>query len=132
MTIPIVFGTDDNYVLPLSVAIQSLKNHKKSDIALKIYVLYNKLSQDNINVMSSLNDNTCQVAFVNVTDFFKGKNIYATSYFSVAMYYRLVAPLLLKQYGKIFYLDCDIIVKRGGGACRSCIKPICKIMLLLP
>ncbi len=111
MTIPIVFSTDDNYILPLSVAIQSLKNHKKKHVEIEIYIFYEKLKKENIELLKLLNSKGCNLNFVNVSKFFKDKGLYSVEYFSIAMYYRLAAPLILSQYEKIIYLDCDILVK---------------------
>ena len=112
MIIPIVFSTDDNYVLPLSVAIQSLKNHKNKFVNLEIYIFYEQLIDENIRVLSSLISKDCKINFVDVTNFFKDKGLYSVNYFSVAMYYRMAAPHILSKYKKIIYLDCDVIVKQ--------------------
>ncbi len=111
MIIPVVFATDDNYVLPLSVAIQSLKNHKKKHVEIEIYIFYEKLKEENIELLKSLESKWCNVNFVNVAQYFKDGELYSVGYFSVAMYYRIVAPLILAKYKKIIYLDCDIILK---------------------
>ncbi len=122
MQLPIVFSTDDNYILPLSVAIQSLKNHKKKHVKLEIYIFYEKLKEENMELLKLLNSKGCNLNFVNVSKFFKDKGLYSVEYFSIAMYYRLVAPLILSQYEKIIYLDCDIIVK-------SCISELYSVDL---
>lgn len=116
MIIPIAFATDDNYALPLSVAIQSIKNHKNKNIFLEIYILESGLSEENIQLISTLNSSECKIEFINVKDFLCKNKFYlsdysATQHVSLTTYFRFVAPILLSMYDKILYLDCDIIVR---------------------
>ena len=55
MIIPIVFATDDNYVLPLSVAIKSLLDTKNKKDEYIVYVFHNGLSDSNINLLNKFN-----------------------------------------------------------------------------
>lgn len=116
MIIPVVFATDDNYVLPLAVAIQSLKKNKKKNIFLKIHIFYNKLSIDSKKLLLNLKSDDCDLIFLDISSSFKGNEFFMsktelTKHISIATYFRLFAPIVLSQYEKIIYLDCDIVVK---------------------
>ena len=51
MIIPIVFATDDNYVLPLCVAIKSIIDHKSKKDDYNIYVFHGGLREENIKLI---------------------------------------------------------------------------------
>lgn len=108
--VPIVFSVDDNYVFPLSVAIYSVKKHLKGNKL--IYVFYDKLSDDSKQKIINLSDEKTEIKLLCVSEEVKGNSFYTIYHFSVAMYYRFFIPILLKEYEKVLYLDCDIMAKR--------------------
>lgn len=108
--VPIVFSVDDNYVFPLSVAIYSVKKHLKGNKL--IYVLYDQLNDDSKQKITTLSDRRTEIKLLCVSEEVKGNSFYTKHHFSVAMYYRFFIPILLKEYEKVLYLDCDIIAKR--------------------
>ena len=110
--VPVVFATDNNYVLPLAVAIQSLITHKNKNVELKIYVFYEDLNDDNKALLSCLQKNEVTIGFINVEQYIDKNVIYVGHWYSYATYYRIFAPIILSQYKKIVYLDCDLIVKK--------------------
>ncbi len=52
--VPIVFATDDNYVLPLAVAIKSMLDHKNSNDEYRIYIFCDKLSEKSIDILKQI------------------------------------------------------------------------------
>ena len=111
--IPIVFSTDDNYVLPLSVAIQSIKNTIKSSFVLKIYVLCESLTEKSIATLKLLQSDNCEINIINLYEYVKNVNFIVHGRLTRAMYFRLYACKILKNYDKIIYLDCDVLVNRS-------------------
>ncbi len=112
--LPICFSTDDNYVLPTCVAIQSIKNHlpPKDKYKVMIYILYEKLSSENQLILKNLSTLNLDINFINISEYLKNCKFYSTQYFSIAMYYRFFIPLIFKDFDKILYLDCDLIINR--------------------
>ena len=111
--IPVVFSTDDNYVIPLCVAIQSIKNTLEQGVTAKIFIFNSGLKEENKQTIKSLaSDNIC-IEFVDITKYLDGFNMYVGGSITVATYYRFFAPLVLKNYPKIIYLDCDLILNRS-------------------
>ena len=111
--IPIVFSTDDNYVLPLTVAIQSIKNTIKSSFVLKIYVLCESLTEKSIATLKLLQSDNCEINIINLYEYVKNVNFIVHGRLTRAMYFRLYACKILKNYDKIIYLDCDVLVNRS-------------------
>lgn len=112
--IPIVFSTDDNYVLPLAVAIKSLLDKKNKKDEYKIYVFHDELSEESKRKIKSVCGKTF-LEFVCVTSFLEGTNFYAVGHVSVATYYRFFIPKILGEYDKVLYLDCDILINGDVG-----------------
>ena len=112
MIIPIVFSTDDNYVLPLCVALKSLISRKNVKDEYLIYVFYSQLLEENKDILQLIVKDNAKLKFVCVNGYLPSANLYETGHYSVAMYYRFLASKILFQYDKILYLDCDIIIQK--------------------
>ncbi len=108
--LPIVYSIDDNYTLPVMVAIKSLQRSKKREINLKIYIFNAGLKDENKNKILTLKKEDCQIEFVCVSEFLIGAEFYACHDFSEAMYYRFFIPQILSEYEKVLYLDTDTVV----------------------
>ena len=106
--LPIVFSVDDNYVLPLCVTIQSLKNNCNSN--LDICVFYDDLLQTNIELLTNLKTEKCDINFISIKNELAQYQLKTIGRFPVSVFFRLFAPKFLKEYSKILYLDCDLMV----------------------
>ena len=109
--IPVVFSTDHNYIMPTTVAIQSLVQCTNDDI-LHIYILQSENVTDEDrkilhNAVMSKKEN--KVDFISVGTVFD--NVYEIRGISKATYFRLFIPWIIDDWDYIFYLDGDIIVK---------------------
>ncbi len=111
--IPIVFSTDDNYVLPLSVAIQSIKNTIKSSFVLKIYVLCESLIEKSIDTLKLLQSDNCEINIKNISEFTNGINFITHGRLNKTTWYRIYACELFKGFDKILYLDCDVLINKS-------------------
>lgn len=107
--LPIVFSVDDNYILPLSVAIKSLKEKCKKKC--KIYVFFEKLTEENKQKILAFKDRKTEIRLYCVEEYTKGCKLYEKWKFTIAMYFRFFIPKILSKYEKVLYLDCDILVK---------------------
>lgn len=112
MNIPVVFSTDDNYVLPLCVALKSLITNKSEKDDYIINIFYTDLLEENKNLLRLTIGNTAELNFFCVNDYLMGANLYETGHYSVAMYYRFLASKILSHFDKILYLDCDIVIQK--------------------
>ena len=112
--IPVVFATDENFVLYLSVALKSLVEHSTPAHNYDIIILEEHLNAEHKKMLQSvLNQDNFSLRFINMTPWIEkqGRDLfYLHSHFSVATYYRLFICDILKNYEKIIYLDGDIII----------------------
>lgn len=108
--INVLFASDDNYAMPLGVALKSLVDNYKDARKLRVIVADTGISYENKAKLL----NIYPVEFLDVPlDAIKNLKIHA-NYHSVSVYARLLAPNLLNLQ-KLLYLDCDILVKGDIG-----------------
>lgn len=109
--INILFASNSNYFMPLTVGITSVfENNKENKIV--IYVFYNNLEKNQENILLNLAKTYNQkINLIKVTDHYF--NSAPTPRWSKETYYRLlIVELLPKDLQRILYLDCDIIVNK--------------------
>ncbi|MBQ2255745.1 MAG: glycosyltransferase family 8 protein [Clostridia bacterium] len=110
--IPIFFSTDDNYLPFLDVAIRSLIQNASPAFDYKIMILHTGLQNDGMQtVMQNAKAGFC-IEFMDISEQLESiksrfKNVY---HFSIVTYYRLFIASLFRQYDKVIYLDCDLVV----------------------
>lgn len=113
----ILIAIDLNYVIPAKVMLKSLHIHSSED--LDIYLLYQSLPQ---NIIEDLHDfviKECGGAklhpiYVDKEDF---AEMPLTGWFSVEIYFRVIAPFVLPDSIKrILWIDADIIVQKDISA----------------
>ncbi len=105
----IAFAADINYAKYVGVALQSIAINNP-DTPLHFHLFFDDINSDDIanyQSLTHLNNSRITIYFIN-NDFFK--NFPQVGYFSLAAYYRLIIPSVLKtQTEKILYLDTDTI-----------------------
>jgi lipopolysaccharide biosynthesis glycosyltransferase len=105
---PIVFAADDNYALPLAVAIRSTVDNCPTPDSLSFTLLHQEMSDDMVDrVLKS-----CPEADIDVVRV--PKEAYADlptkDYLTTATYLRLLIPTLLAEHERVLYLDADSLV----------------------
>lgn len=112
LIVPIFFAVDDNYAPYLAVAIRSLIDNASPDRQYRIYILIDRLSDANADVLCSMAQHNVTVEIVKVTqklDTLSGM-LHLRDYYTKTTYYRFFIPALFPQYQRGLYLDCDIVV----------------------
>lgn len=112
----IVYCCDNKYVDYLIVSIYSLvsnfdfSKYKK----LNIFILESDISLENKSKVESLSRENVQITFVGVNHFLDNflprSNLKVSQHWSIALYYRLLIPVIFNEYSNILYLDTDTIV----------------------
>lgn len=113
-TTPIVFLTDNDYVIPTAVAIQSLIDHWAGAKPLRIYVIVHEVCDDYRERLKQFCSEEVHLELIdsdwnseNLSCYYdKGSYVTATSMLKFCI------PRLLPQDDKILYLDGDILVQK--------------------
>ena len=107
----ILFTTNANYAMPLTVCLTSLfENNKHRDI--DVYILHSPLLEDQKNKMLGLAKSYGQKIHLRLVDehYF---NDAPTFMWTKEAYYRLlISEYLPKELDRILYIDCDTIVNK--------------------
>lgn len=109
--VPIVFATNNNFAPYTGVAIQSIIEHSCGKNNYHIYILYNELCSEYINVFEKMKTDNLFVQCINVNSYISGMSDFQSLHLTQETVYRLIIPDIFEQYDKIIYLDGDIIVK---------------------
>lgn len=109
-----VFASDNNYVPYLAVTIKSLLEHISNENFYEIYILENGISLYNQKLIKNLNlVENVKIEFINVDIYLeelKQKKFYTAYYLNLSTYFRFFVTKIFKDFDKILYLDCDIII----------------------
>lgn len=119
--ISLVFITDSNYILPTWVATRSAIESKEAETALTIFLIADRLSQDDKNHMKTLSEGikNVEIQFIDVdstTDFkdkFTADNL--KSWSPAVMYKFMLPELLPKDLKRVIWLDGDMIIRKDLG-----------------
>lgn len=118
--INICLASDDMYTVHAGVVIASILFNANHDDNLNFYILDGNISDSNKNKLISLKSiKDCNINFVPIkeSDFDNYKKIKTHNYITLATYYRLKLPTLLKNVDKVIYFDCDFVI-------NSSLKPL--------
>ncbi len=108
-TIPLVFITDQNYVLPTAVAITSVVKNKKTTTSYEFIIFATALSEnDKRKLVASASG--LPLRFIDFGTQ-KYQNIVCKTHVSVAALCKFEIANILSSYDKVLYLDGDIIVQ---------------------
>lgn len=102
------------YVPYLSVVLQSILENSSAVYNYDIIIFTSDISIENqIILQEQLQAYTnFSIRFYNVISVMESyMNLYLSKYYTIEIYFRLLAPNILKSYDKILYLDSDLIVQ---------------------
>lgn len=113
--IAICLSSDNNYVQHLGATISSVLKNKNSDDFINVYIIDGGISEENKEKLNKFQIKyDCKIEYL-IPDFAKLKNciMFEGDYISLATYYRLLIPEMIKNEDRVIYLDCDIIVRKS-------------------
>lgn len=111
--IVICLASDDTYMPYLSATITSIKAHRNSADCYDICILENGVSDSIKKRIQSMRCDNFSIRFINMEEYIDkadAQRFVIHSHFSIASYYRFFIPQIFKNYSKVLYIDCDIVV----------------------
>lgn len=111
--VPVVLAANQNYVPILYTCIKSIVNHTSPDRDYEIYIFHTDIEAENQSVIKKdFASSNIHIAFVDVTSRVAGYKLKAKGHITTETYYRFLILDILKEYAKVLYLDCDMIILR--------------------
>lgn len=119
--IPVCFSSDNNYFMPLYVAVYSLLSNKNPEDFYEINVIDGGITDKNKKMLYDLkNQFDFDVKFIEIDrDLFEQCPLDDHNHITIATYYRFLLASLFKNHEKIIYIDCDLIVRKSLAALYS-------------
>lgn len=113
-TVPIVFSTDHNFIIPTCVAISSLLKSAEDKEKYDIFVLADDdVTQEDKELLMKEKDGISHSKITFLFPAAQFKEAYEIREIKRATYFKLSIPWLLKEYDYVIYADSDIIFKKG-------------------
>ena len=112
--IPIVIAFTDNYFVPAATCLSSILKNSDSKYKFEIIcLLTEELSEDLQVLLYKLAPERMIFRFINLEGALEG--VYVDQRYTIAASYRLLLPKILREYDKIIYTDCDVIIRQDLG-----------------
>ncbi len=111
--INVCVACDDNYSMYAGVVIASVLANASEEDFLNFYVLDGGITEEHKQQITSLKSiKDCEINFVRIDEsmFEDYKQVKTHDYITLATYYRLKLPTLLKDIKRVIYFDCDFVI----------------------
>lgn len=113
-SIPIVVAFTENYFIPAVTCLLSILKSSDERYHFEVKCLLTKNLPDKyLELLSNFYPDRMSFSYVNLEGALEG--VYVDERYTIAASYRLLLPEILKEYDKIIYIDCDVIVKNDLG-----------------
>lgn len=112
-SVAVCLSADNNYASYLGGTITSIKENCVSGDKYEIFILDGGIEEAHKKRLLSLADNDFSIRFVDIQPYLDevDTSIFAlNAHFTIATYYRFFIPQIFKNFAKILYIDCDLIV----------------------
>lgn len=112
-SIPVVLAANDFYVPYMSVCLQSIIESTKKQLC-KIFVFHTDISVENQKLLcfQAKKNSNIILNFIQIGEYVDNYRLQAKDHITVETFYRFLILDILKEYEKVIYLDCDLIVCR--------------------
>jgi lipopolysaccharide biosynthesis glycosyltransferase len=111
--VPVVLAANNFYVPYLSVCIQSIVESTRSCLC-NIYVLHTDISCENQKLLYHQIESKVNIKlkFIQIGEYICDYKLQAKDHITAETFYRFLILDIMKEYEKVIYLDCDLIVCR--------------------
>lgn len=113
--IPVFFAIDNKFAPYLDCAVRSMVANASENFRYVIYVMYDDLSEERMNMLAEGVRDPFRIEFVpmqdkiNASRYFR-QNKLRCDYFTMTIFYRLFIAEMFEEYDKGIYIDSDVVV----------------------
>lgn len=110
-TVPIVLAANQKYVPILCTCIQSITDQAAAEGRYHIFVLHTDIGKESRDrIVRKLSSDNMEISFLDVGSRVSGYALEAKEHITTETFYRFLILDIFKEYHKVIYLDCDMIV----------------------
>lgn len=110
--VAVCFTSSDYFAPMCSVAVSSLIENASLERKYDILVLTQGMSDRNKKLIAGMSEGHCSIRFVEFEEGLFSSEIANHDSYNVYTYYRLMIPSICKKYGKVLYLDSDMVIHK--------------------
>ena len=139
--VAVAFVCDNDYVMPTSVAITSLIENKLPSTFYRVYVLGDRLTEENCHLLEELSTPRVEIVVIPVKEDLEQYKCVNTGVYLVATKAALLKfnlPEILSEEEKVIFLDGDVIVRKdlsklfnidlGGGKYAAVVRDLPQVL----
>lgn len=112
--VTVVLAVDENYIIYVATAVQSILDNAVTSRAYDIVLLHEGIPEElctPLLQMAALRPNI-SIRLINISAVFARFPLKTQVYFTRAIYYRLGIPSLFRAYPRVVYIDADTVCRR--------------------
>lgn len=111
--VPMVLAANQNYIPILFTCVSSITQCATEEFNYEIYIFHTDINvESQKKFISELSAKNIKIAFVNVRNKVSGYALKAKEHITTETFYRFLILDILRDYPKVVYLDCDIIIRK--------------------
>jgi lipopolysaccharide biosynthesis glycosyltransferase len=114
-SVAIVLACNDAYMCYTDVLLRSIADNANVDYHYDIVILHRGITERNRQIAQDIfsRNSNFTLRFADVTrNFEKYEHVHVDRHLTLETYYRFLVPDLFKDYDRVLYLDCDMVVNR--------------------
>lgn len=111
--IPIVLSCSEYYSLYAAVFLRTLAEHSSAEWCYDILILTKDIQSDSVDMLTNAigDRENISLRFLDVNPYIQQYSLKVHSHFGIESYFRLLYPFILRNYQKVLYFDCDMVLK---------------------
>ena len=111
--IPVVLAANEKYVPILYTCLKSIMMNTSTQNQYEFYIFHTDITPDSQKqIQADLESDNRKIIFINVCSKVAGYRLQAKEHITTETFYRFLILDILKDYEKVVYLDCDMIIQR--------------------
>ena len=111
-SVPVVLAANDYYAPILCTCLESIKEHVNENVQYDIVIFHTNISKRNQDKIESIMINSPNIRqqFINISSIVADYKLDAREHITTETFYRFLILDIMKNYEKVIYIDCDLVV----------------------
>ena len=110
--VPVVLAANDYYAPILCTCLESIREHISETVSYDFAVFHTDITKQNQDRISSIfkASGNVRLQFINISSIVADYKLDAREHITTETFYRFLILDIMKNYEKVIYLDCDLVV----------------------
>lgn len=110
--VPVVLAANDHYAPILCTCLESIREHISETVSYDFAVFHTDITKQNQDRISSIfrHSGNVRLQFINISSIVADYKLDAREHITTETFYRFLILDIMRNYEKVVYLDCDLVV----------------------